>query len=189
MKQEKAKIKKVKNQEGFTYIDLMCAVVILMVGMLALTGTLTVNLIRSYETDSHLMAKQFALSTIESVFAVRELETGALGGWEAIGNVGNNPVNGVPKGIFVNGFTPIREDEGPDGVSGTADDACATGTACVSAGHPPNRSAEVPGMLRRVVITNVPNSPGKREIEVTIRYSVSRAFREETMKTMITSYQ
>jgi Tfp pilus assembly protein PilV len=169
----------------------MVAIVILMVGILGLTGAITVNLMRSYETDSQLLAKQYALSTLESIFAAREIAApGSVEGWDSIGNIGNNiGADGLPKGIFLTGFNPIREEEGWDGVVGTADDACATGTACASAGHPNNASAEVKGFLRQVVITDVAGSPGKRRVEITIRYSVSRAFREEKMATLITSYQ
>lgn len=190
MNQEKLKMTSDKNQDGFSYIDLMISVVIMMVGILGLTGALTVNLMRSYEAESQLLAKQYALSSIESIFAARDIAAdNSIKGWDQVGNVGTNPVNGVPRGIFLTGFRPIREDEGWDGVSGTADDACATGTACTSAGNPPNRSLEAKGFLRRIVITNITGEPGKRRIEVTVRYAVNRAFRDEVMATMITTYQ
>jgi hypothetical protein len=180
-----------KNEAGFSYVDLMIAMVIMMVGILGLTGAITVNLIRSYETDSQLLAKQYALSTLESVFAAREITApGLANGWDSIGNVGNNiGDDGLPKGIFVTGFNPIRAEEGWDGVVGTADDACATGAACPSAGHPSNTSAEAKGFLRRIVITDVVGQPGKRRVEVTIRYAVNRIYRDETMATLITNFQ
>ncbi len=180
-----------KNEAGFSYIDLMVAMVILMVGILGLTGAITVNLIRSYETDSQLLAKQYALSTTESIFSAREIAApGSVEGWDSIGNVGSNIVDGVPKGIFLSGFNPIRAEEGWDGVVGTADDACASGTSCTSGGgHPNNSSPEAKGFLRRIVITDVLNAPGKRRIEVTIRYAVSRTYREEKMSTLVASYQ
>jgi Tfp pilus assembly protein PilV len=180
-----------KNEEGFSYIDLMIAIVIMMVGILALTGAIAVNLMRSYETDSQLLAKQYSLSTIESIFAAREISApGSIEGWDSIGNVGQNPgTDGQPKGIFLSGFCPIRSDEGWDGVAGTADDACATGTACASVGHTSNTSAELKGFLRKVEIINVPSQPGKRRIDVTVRYMVNRTYREEKMSTWITSFQ
>lgn len=180
-----------KNEAGFSYIDLMVAIVIMMVGILGLTGAITVNLMRSYETDSQLLAKQYALSTIESVFSAREIHApGSVEGWDSIGNVGNNiGTDGQPKGIFLTGFNPIRAEEGWDGVAGTADDACAAGTACTSTGHTSNTSAELKGFLRKIEITDVLNQPGKRRIDITIRYAVNRAYRDEKMSTMITSFQ
>jgi len=180
-----------KNEAGFSYIDLMIAMVILMVGILGLTGAITVNLIRSYETDSQLLAKQYALSSIESIFAARSISAvGSVEGWDSIGNVGNNiGTDGQPKGIFLAGFNPIRAEEGWDGVVGTADDACAEGTNCTSLGNPANTSAVMKGYLRRIIITDVANQPGKRRVEITIRYAVNRTFREEKMATLITQYQ
>jgi Tfp pilus assembly protein PilV len=179
------------NEAGFSYIDLMIAIIIMMVGILGLTGAITVNLMRSYETDSQLLAKQNALSTIESIFAAREINApGSIEGWDSIGNVGNNiGADGQPKGVFLTGFNPIRVEEGPDGVSGTADDACATTTACTSVGHPSNTSAELKGFLRKIEITDVLNQPGKRRIDITIRYAVNRTYRDEKMSTMITNFQ
>ena len=180
----------IKNEAGFSYIDLMIAMVILMVGILGLTGAITVNLIRSYETDSQLIAKQHALATIESIFSAKEIAMpGSVENWDAIGNVGTNIVDGVPRGVFLTGFNPIRQDQGWDGVAGTADDACASGAGCVSSGHPTNNSPEAKSFLRRIVITDVVGQPGKRRVEVTIRYAVSRTFREEKMATLITTYQ
>ncbi len=183
---------RINNEAGFSYIDLMIAMVIMMVGILALTGALTVNLMRSYETDSQLLSKQHALSTIESIFSTREIHAsdGGIDGWNSIGNVGNNiGTDGQPKGIFLTGFNPIRAEEGWDGVSGTADDACATGTSCTSVGHPANSSAELKGFLRKIEITDVAGQPGKRRVEVTIRYSVNRTYREEKMSTLVTQFQ
>ena len=180
-----------KNEAGFSYVDLMVAIVILMVGILGLTGAIAVNLVRSYETDSQLLAKQYALSSIESIFSARAIQApGSVEGWDSIGNVGSNiGSDGQPKGIFLLGFNPIRAEEGWDGVVGTADDGCASGTACPSAGHPSNTSAEAKGFMRRIIITDVVNQPGKRRVEVTIRYAVNRTFREEKMATLITQYQ
>jgi type II secretory pathway pseudopilin PulG len=179
------------NEAGFSYIDLMIAIVIMMVGILGLTGALTVNLMRSYETDSQLLAKQHALSTIESIFSAREIHAlGSVDGWNSIGNVGNNPGDdGQARGIYLTGFNPIRAEEGGDGVFGTADDACASGVACPSPGHSPNTSAELKGFLRKIEITDIANQPGKRRVDVTIRYAVNRAYRDEKMSTMITNFQ
>ena len=104
--------------------------------------------------------------------------------------MGNNlGTDGQPKGIFSLGFNPIRAEEGWDGVAGTADDACATGTACTSAGHPSNSSTELKGFLRKIEITDVAGQPGKRRIDITIRYAVNRAYRDEKMSTLITQFQ
>ncbi|MEP6902541.1 MAG: hypothetical protein ABJA66_12370 [Actinomycetota bacterium] len=186
------------SERGFSYIDVMIALVILMVGILASAAALTANLVRSYETEKQVIAKQAALSTIESIFSARDISrTGAVSGWDSVGNVGSNPdAGGNAQGIFLTGFCPIREDMGWDGVAGTSDDACPAGGACQVAGRPDNTSNVTRGFERRVVITDLqdPDRPtppqpiSRRRIDVTVRYNVNQLQREQTVSTIITNY-
>ncbi len=186
------------NQDGFSYIDVMIALVILFVGLLASVAALSANLLRSYESEKQVIAKQIALSTIESIFSARDLaRSDGLSGWDAIGNVGSNPVDGVPQGIFMTGFNPVREDMGSDGLAGTADDACSGNQPCNVPGHPLNDSPLVSGFRREVVITDVPDperpSPphtiSRRRIDVRVRYQINQLEREQVVSTIITNYQ
>lgn len=186
------------NERGFSYIDVMIALVILMVGILASAAALTANLVRSYETEKQVIAKQTALSTIESIFSARDIaRTGAISGWDSIGNVGSNPdSSGTPQGVFLTEFRPIRENLGWDGVAGTADDACAAGAACQVAGRPDNTSEVLNGFERRIVITDLqdserptpPHPISRRRIDVTVRYWVNQLRREQTVSTIIANY-
>lgn len=187
-----------KSEGGFSYIDVMIAIVIMLIGVLALASALTANLIRSYETDKRIIAKQMALSTIESIIAARNIERpGTIEGWESIGNVGQNfDENGVPQGIFVNGFAPIREELGWDGVAGTIDDACPATSSCSVPGRPINDSEVIQGFEREIVITDVqdaerptpPNPYTRRRIDVTIKYFVNGISRDVTISTLVTDY-
>jgi len=187
-----------KTEAGFSYIDVMIALVILMVGILASVAALTANLVRSLETEKRVAAKQIALSTIESIFSARDIaKTGSISGWNTVGNIGTNPDNnGVMQGIFMTGFRPIRQDLGWDGVAGTIDDACDDGAACQVSGRPDNNSEIVKGFERRIVITDVPDperpSPphavSRRRIDVTVRYFVNQLRLEQTVSTIITNY-
>lgn len=188
-----------KSEEaGFSYIDVMIALVILMVGILASTAALTANLVRSYETEKQVIAKQIALSTIESIFSARDIaRTDAVSGWITIGNVGSNfDTSGNPQGLFLLDFRPIRTDLGSDGVAGTADDACPAGGACSVPGHPTNASEEMKGFWRKIVITDLqdaerpspPHPISRRRIDVTVRYFVNQLQREQTISTIITNY-
>ena len=144
-------IRQKPNERGFSYIDVMIALVILMVGILASAAALTANLVRSYETEKQVVAKQIALSTIESIFSARDIaRPGAISGWNSIGNTGSNTdTNGVAQGVFLTSFCPIREDMGWDGVAGTSDDACSAGNACQVAGRPDNTSEVLNGFERK----------------------------------------
>lgn len=184
-------------EKGFSYIEVMIALVILLVGCLQMTSALTANLMRSYESEKRIVSKQIALSTIESIISARDIaRAGAVEGWDSVGNVGNNPVDGTPRGIFLTGWCPIREDLGWDGVAGTSDDACAGTSACLVSGRPPNTSAVITGYERQVVITDVPDaerpSPpypiARRRIDVTIKYFFNSVARTETVSTIVTNY-
>ena len=189
--------KNLSLEKGFSYIEVMIALVILMVGVLQMASALSANLLRSYETEKRIISKQIALSTMESIISARDIaRVGAVEGWDSIGNVGTNPVNGSPRGIFLTGYTPIREDSGADGVAGTADDACPENTNCPSTLGGTNMSAVVKGYQRQIVITDVPDperpSPpyaiARRRIDINIKYYFNSISRTETVSTIITNY-
>lgn len=182
------------EQKGFSYIDVMVAILILMVGILAMVSAITANVARTYETEKRMIAKQIALSTIESIISAKEISRlGVTDGWHSIGNVGTNPVGGVPKGIFVGGFNPIREDAGWDGIVGTIDDACPAGGACVVPNRPTNNSPEMKEFMREIVVENLidterPNAVSRRKITVNINFHVNQAIRNLTLSTIVTNY-
>lgn len=179
------------SQEGFSYIDVMIALVILLVGVLALLSGITASVAQTRSQGQQLLAKQLITTTMESVMSVKETDPNRLG-WGALGNVGTNPhpVTGVNQGIFVIGFQPVTTDAGADEVIGTADD---TGAA-------------VPGVERMIVITDLcdpdrpspaplcdpgpagPFPPRFRRVEVTIRYQAPTGMRDEVLSTVLTDY-
>lgn len=185
-------------EDGFSYIDVMIAIVILIVGVLAMASTLTANLVRSLDTEKRMIAKQAAVSTIESIISARDIERpNGLKGWNAVGNKDNNLVGGVPQGIFLNGWCPIRQDLGLDGVAGTDDDACPANSICDNSAGAPNNSPVLKGYERQIVITDVPDSERptppyavfRRRIDVTIRFFSNQSLRQEVVSTIITDYQ
>jgi len=171
---------------GFSYVDVMVAVVILMVGILALLSGITGAVVQSRAQEAQLEAKQIAASTMESIMSLKETDPDRLG-WITIGNVGSNPdVNNIPRGLFVNGEQPVRTDAGADEVLGTADD---TGPI-------------MPNVTREIVITdqcdpdrpsyNCP-TPGTlgvrvRSVQITINYLIGQVRRREVLTTVLTDY-
>ncbi|MEJ7624956.1 MAG: hypothetical protein WKF34_13265 [Pyrinomonadaceae bacterium] len=177
---------KSKSEAGFSYVDVIIALLILMVGVLALLSGISGSVVQTRAHERQLLAKQIATSTIESIMSVKETDPTRLG-WPAIGNVGTNPVGGVNQGRFVVGFQPVLADAGPDEVIGTADDT----------------GAPVSGLQRRIVIADVcdPDRPSPvicnpagtsavriRAVDVTVTYSVGGLLREETLRTVLTDY-
>ncbi len=174
-------------ESGFSYIDVMIALVILMVGILALLSGISSSILAAKGQEQQLLAKQYATSAMESLMSVKETDPDRLG-WNAIGNVGSNPnPSGTPQGIFVTGFQPVYQDAGPDEVIGTADD---TGT-------------EVEGLQREITITDIcdPDRPSPicspagtmdvkmRSVTVTVVYFVGLLEREEQVATVLTNYE
>lgn len=176
-----------KNQDehGFSYIDVMIAIVILMIGILALMAGMSGAVLQAKGQDQQMLAKQMAASTMESIMSVKETDPARLG-WNAVGNVGSNVVDGVPRGIFVTGMQNVLPDAGADEVLGTADD---TGTPLTA-------------IQRQVIITdecdpdrpsyNCP-TPGVanvriRSVQVIVRYFVGSLARQEQLTTVLTDY-
>ena len=175
-----------KSESGFSYIDVMIALVILLVGILALLSGLSGSILQARGQEQQLLAKQIATSTMESIMSVKETDPARLG-WNAVGNVGSNlDANGNPQGIFVTGIQTVKTDAGPDEVIGTADD---TGTV-------------VPNVERRIVITDLcdPDRPSSictppgtfrikfRSVDVTVTYNVGALQRQEKISTVLTDY-
>ena len=175
------------SSAGFSYIDVMIAIVILMVGILALLSGMSGAVLMSKSQEQQLNAKQIAASTMESIMSLKETDPLRLG-WITVGNIGTNfdTTTGTNRGVFVNGEQVVRADAGNDEVLGTADDTGAT----------------IQGMTREIVITDQcdpsrpsPNCPTPgtsavriRTVVVTIRYFVGQIRRQEVLTTVLTDY-
>lgn len=180
------------TENGFSYIDVMIAIVILMIGVLALLSAMSGAMILSRGQEQQLNAKQFAASTMESIMSAKETVPRPLDptplGWSAIGNVGSNPapVTLLPQGVFVNGVRAVNANPGPDEIWGTIDDSGPT----------------VDGLTRQIVITDLcdPDRPStacpipgvfpvrNRLVTVTINYFAGTLPRQEVLTTVLTDY-
>jgi type II secretory pathway pseudopilin PulG len=177
-----------KSQSGFSYIDVMIGLVIMMIGILAMMAAISWSAVQAAGHEQQLLAKQVATSTLESIMAVKETDPVRMG-WPAVGNIGTNPdpATGINQGIFSVGFNPVRVDAGPDEVVGTPDDTGAT----------------VSQLRRRIVITDVcdPDRPSPvicnpagtlpvriRSVQITVTYNVGGLQRQERVGTVLTDY-
>lgn len=191
-------MKQHNSQSGFSYLDVMVAITILMVGILGATAAIAMSVMRSQETDKKALAKQLAYSTLESIFTARDMrKPRALEGWSQIGNVNTNPVNGVYMGVFLTGWTPVRRDPGLDGVIGTIDDSCAGSGNCTNYDGSVNSSELIKNYERKIEITDLttpnrdPSTWGilRRQIDITVRYRVNQLWREEKVSTIIARFE
>lgn len=174
-----------KEEAGFSYIDVMIAVTILLVGVMALVSAITSGITMTTSSQQALAGKQIAASTVESIFTLRDLDKL---GWDALGNVGDSA---IPGGVFVAGEQDIYPTYGGDGIIGTADDVLGPdgyeGTS--DDGQP------VAGYRREIRITDIPDpdrpsSPiTLRRIDVIIHYYVGSVPRDETFTTYAANYR
>lgn len=174
-----------KSEAGFSYIDVMIAVVILLVGILALVSAITGAIFQTKGQEQQLTAKQIGSSTMESIMSVKETDAARLG-WNKIGNICVTTPCPVPQGIFQNGVQPVKMDAGPDEVVGTADD---TGSVMT-------------GFTREIIIRDecdqdrpsyncnpVGTMPVRvRSVEIRVHYYVGSIQRTEKLTTVLTNY-
>lgn len=126
-----------KNEQGFTLIDVTIGLIIMMIGLMGLTAAIAGGIVRNTQGAQQLIAKQYASSTLESIFSARDI--GNLG-FNAIANRASCPNTSNPlTAVFPSGVQPIMSQAGPDNIVGTCDD---TGTL-------------VQGFTRQITITAV----------------------------------
>lgn len=174
------------GQEGFSYIDTMIALVILMIGILGYMAALSAGVIMTRGQQTQLTARHIAATTLESIMSAKETDPLRLG-WLAVGNVGSNPdASGTNRGVFVVGNHQVRSGAGPDEVMGTADDN----------GDP------VAGFTRTITITDIcdPDRPSyncptpddwpvkMRKVVVEINYFANSLEKTERVVTILTDY-
>jgi len=123
MMQKNKSVAKLRVQRGFTLIEVMIAIVIMTIGMLAVMASFGTALSATASAQEDLIARHKALDAMESIYTARNSQQLPF---SAINNV-------AAGGIFLPGALPLKC-AGPDGLVGTGDDtpctAPDTGAAC-----------------------------------------------------------
>jgi prepilin-type N-terminal cleavage/methylation domain-containing protein len=109
-----ANVKATFQQKGFTLIEVMISMVVMMVGLVSLLGVFGLAMASTQTSQQNAISKQLANEALEGILTTRETNNIP---WSAIANTGSG-------GIFLSGFQPI-DLPGADGIIGTADDAAA----------------------------------------------------------------
>jgi prepilin-type N-terminal cleavage/methylation domain-containing protein len=115
-----------KGQEGFTLIEVMIAILVMLVGVLAVLFSLATAVAATESAEEDLIARQKALEAMESIYTARNSQQIPF---SSVANVSNG-------GIFINGSESMLC-AGPDGLVNTADDvSCTTssGATCPDSG-------------------------------------------------------
>ncbi len=182
-------VSKSKRSAGFTLLEVMIAIVVLVIGILGIAAILADGMAYMSMAQDDYIAQEKAMEAVESIFTARDMGQAT---WNTICNVGSSVCSG---GIFVTGANALC-DPGPDGIVGTADDFI--GTSCAVRADsiivPSSTGVEnlasgslqaLSNFKRTITITAVPSIANLRQIQVTITYSSGR-FRNRTF-TMTTN--
>jgi Tfp pilus assembly protein PilV len=175
---------------GFSLVEVTIALVVLLIGILATLSALSFGIVSLQDSEKRSLSKEIARSTMETVFSMRDLLAfdpqtgGSTYNWDAI-----QIKSGSNQGIFLDGWKPIRESPGADGIFGTADDACDVGSPCI-VGATTNNSAVMTGYERKIEITDITENGvvRKRVMTVRVRYFVGQMLREEAESTILANY-
>jgi len=189
-----------RQTTGFTLIETMIAMIVLVIGILALEAMLGTGLAYMTTSQFDYIAQQKAAEAVESVFEARDIGQAT---WSTICNVGSAVCS---SGVFLTGNLPLCG-AGADGIIGTADDYnganCAGGPlAAPDAILVPNSngnlnppvSLPLSSFTRSIAISSVLNGAGEtitnlRQITVTINYSAgSFKNRKYTLNAYISNF-
>lgn len=186
------------GQSGFTLIEVMFAIVLLMIGILTIVAALGAALGTTHNAQEELIARQKALEAMESIFTARNTQQVTF---SQIGNIASG-------GIFTSGPTPLWS-AGPDGLVNTADDVpfaasgvCPAGPECITLPGPDGilgTADDVPMSLanftREIAITPVLEAggsinPNLKQITVTVSYtSTSSVPRSYSVNALISAFR
>lgn len=175
------------KESGFSLVETMIAMIILMIGILATISALSFSLLYVQESEKNTYAREYARSALETIFSIRDLQLFDADGnnftynWDTL--VTKTSTN---SGIFTDGWTPIRENPGSDGIFGTDDDTCAETGPC-GTGATANNSTVVKGFQRKIEITDIVKNGVVRErfVVIRVRFMVGLLLREVKESTII----
>ena len=169
---------------GFTLIETMIALLVMVVGLLSLAYVVGVGLRFMNSAEDEFLCQQKASEAVESIFSARNTR---LVSWSQIDNVNNG-------GVFLNGPQPLL-DPGPDGIVNTTDDVEANPDAVIGPGKDgilgtgDDTKVILWNFTRQVLIQdNAFNNPNLKQITVTVIYTIGTYQRTYSLVTYISSF-
>ncbi len=160
-----------RDEEGFTMIEVIIAILILSVALIATAAAITFALEFGAISKNVSNAKLVIVSSIEEIESLRNARRLDFKQIENVGNVDNTNSPNFFSG-FSNGFQPISLSPGEDGVNGTDDDLTDPGPDgnFGTADDFTNPALERKGYSRQITITDLPDSETIKKIEIRVRY-------------------
>ncbi len=173
-----------RNAEGgFTLVEVFAAMMLVVIGLMALAGAVAVGTRRLTGSQDQLIASQRAAEAIESVFKARDNRTLT---WAQIRNVVGAGADG---GIFLDGARQLRT-PGPDGIVNTADDGPVEELVRPGPdgllGTADDERIPLTGFSREIELREI--RPNLRQLRVIIRYRTVGGPTQYVITTYISSY-
>jgi len=172
-----------RNEKGFFLIELMLALIILLVGLLALLSLYTYALATMTYADDISIARQKAREALESIYTARNTS-----------QISFNMINNVSSGgVFLDGEQPLTT-PGNDGLVGTADDGSVEVMVIPGddgiIGTSDDETKTLNHFTRQIVIGQSGNLTDLRTIQVTITFTTPRGLtRTFTVDSLISRYR
>jgi prepilin-type N-terminal cleavage/methylation domain-containing protein len=174
--------RRLHEDDGFTLIEVFAAMMLVVIGLMALAGAVAVGTRRLTGSQDQLIAAQRAAEAVESVFKARDNRTLT---WAQIENV----IAGGGGGIFLDGPRDMRE-PGADGIMNTADDGAIQEIIRPGPdgllGTMDDERIPLTNFTREIEIREI--RPNLRQLRVIVRYRTVGGPTQYIITTFISSY-
>ena len=154
-----------KSAAGFSLLEMVVAVNILAIGLLAAAAAIGYALMASNSGRTLTNSKLLVVSALEQMQTLRDA------GQLTFEEISNTQVSGSRFSGFPSDPRPVTDEPGPDGIFGTVDDLVSPGANGVYGDGDdftdPARAR--PDVRRSIVITSL--SPTLKKIQVTLEYA------------------
>jgi len=172
-----------RNEKGFSLIEFMVALMILVIGLLALLSLYTYALATMTHSDDISIARQKAREALESIYTARNTSQVSF---SMINNVSNG-------GIFLDGEQPLTT-PGNDGLIGTADDGSVEVMVIPGddgiIGTSDDETKTLNHFTRQITIGHSASASDLRNIQVIVTFTTPRGFsRTVTVDSLISRYR
>lgn len=158
-----------RSQAGFTLIEMTVAMLIMLIGLLALAATIAFALTVSNKGRSVTNTKLLVVSILEQMETLRNTKQLTYGQISNAGHVDDTGATQTFAG-FPNDFREVSVNPGPDGIFGTTDDLVDAGGDGTYGTNDDfvNPLLARAGYTRQIVIT--PLSDNLKKIQVTLQF-------------------
>ena len=174
------------NERGFSLVETMVALLILVFGLMAMAQAFVVGMTHMSTSTFDVIAREKAREAVESVHTARDTRTIT---WAQIRNVSGG-------GVFLDGAQPLRGVPGNegDGLVNTGDDAGLPMQSLVTPGPDQLLGTgddivqPLTNFTREIEIRDIQGSPSLRQLRIIMRYSVGSQQRTYQLTTFVSSF-